>query len=147
MKKNLIIAVLALALIVSSAFNWSSPEKPQSLEGGWELVWGQYGDHVRDPGKSFQFKLFTDKHFAVIMQTEDGSWSLAGAGKYELNGDTFKETYLYNSIPDYVGGVLEWKYSFEDDKLIMSGPLKAVNGKGQEWDMVGKVREVRVRAK
>ena len=151
MKKNLLIIVSALALAASSAFIWYSPEKPPSIEGGWEVVWGKYGDNVRDPGKPFQFKMFSDRHFSFIAEDGQGNWNWAAAGTYELEGDIYRETAIYNSIKEYVGLVLEWKYDVRGDTLIMEGPLKVMDTAGniltQYNDRLNTMREIRVRAK
>ncbi len=154
MKSKLHVGLLALTLLGLSAFFWSSPnerEKPTPIDGAWELVWGKYGDNVLDSGEPFQFKLFSDGYFSVIMQDENGNWTRAGAGKYELAGNVYKETFLYNSVPEYTGAYAEWNYAFEDGKLIMTGPIKVLDAAGNDASAamggLGHMREVRVRAK
>jgi hypothetical protein len=41
--------------------------------------------------------------FSLIMQDSSGKWSLARAGSYSVDGNTYKETFRYCSVPEYAG--------------------------------------------
>jgi hypothetical protein len=138
-------------LFLTTSFSCDVSIKSASIEGGWELVWGKYGENVVDPGAPFQFKLFSGRHFSLIMRDGDGGWSRAGAGRYALEGNIYRETFVYNSTKEYVGATVEWKYEVKGDTLIMEGPLKVVDAAGSDashWmDGLNHMREIRVRAK
>ncbi len=121
------------------------------IEGGWYLVWGEYSGNVREDTSAFQFKLFTDTHFAFLMRSTEGQWNSASTGSYRLNGDTYIETFEFSTNPENMGGTAEWNYSVSGDTLWMDGPIKIYDGNGEEspeWSQYyHTMKEIRVRAK
>jgi hypothetical protein len=128
-----------------------TPANP--LEGGWLSVWGKYGDNIRNPEKPYQIKVFTDKHFSLLMDQGDSTW-VGWAGTYVLEGNLFKETMLYttdSNLPEWIGTTIWWTYEIEEDTLWMTGPEKVINKDGEEMPDAmggyGHMKEARVRAK
>jgi hypothetical protein len=119
-----------------------------SIEGTWELVWEDVGGKVRDNGKSSQFKMFHDGFFSLIAFDSTGKWSWAGAGTYSLDGNIYKETFKYSSVPEYIGANDWQEYELKGDTLITKGFTKVVfaDGKDKTSDYP-KFVEKRVRAK
>ena len=119
------------------------------IKGAWELMWGQYGNEIRDPGRPYQFKQFTENHWSLIFEN-GGKWKIAAAGVYDLNGGTYRETikYAIDGFEDFVGRSLEWKYEVNGDTFMMTGPTKREGRDGAVWEgPLNDTREIRVRAK
>lgn len=119
-----------------------------SIEGAWELIWEEVGGKIRDNEKNAQFKLFHDGFFSLIAFDSTGKWSWAGAGTYSLDGNIYKETFKYSSVPEYIGASDWQEYELKGDTLITRGFTKVVfaDGKDKTSDYP-KFIEKRVRAK
>ena len=50
-----------------------------------------------------QFKMFHDGFFSLVMYNDEGQFSLAGAGPYEIDGDMYKETVPFHSDTAFTG--------------------------------------------
>lgn len=120
------------------------------LVGGWLLIWGKYGDNIRNPEEPYQFKMFTDKHYSLLMDQGEGNW-VGAAGTYVLEDNIYKETVKYATLPEYVGFTLWWTYEIKNDTLWMTGPEKVFDKDGNEapdaMGGYGHMKEARVRAK
>jgi hypothetical protein len=110
------------------------------IEGSWVTVSAD--------GKITQFKMFNDGFFSLIMQDSLGKWSMSGAGSYSLDGNTYKETFRYCSVPEYVGAS-DWQtYELKGDTLYFKGFNKVVYADGSDkTTQFDKFEEKRVRAK
>ena len=116
----------------------ASPLSP--LEGSWELI--------SQDGKTTQFKMFHDGFFSLIMQDSLGKWTISGAGKFSLDGNVYKETFRYCSIPDYVGATDWQEYELKGDTLYFKGFTKVIYADGSDKTAQhSKFEEKRVKAK
>ncbi len=127
----------------------ASPTSTGSIRGTWALIHGEYGGNVRQPdGEIFQYKIFDDTHFSLNMRDgQTGKWDRSAIGKYNLEGDTYTETFLQSSDERFTGGTAKWKYRVEGDTLHMEGPLEIMDkdGKPAYQNMLNTMKEVRVR--
>ena len=118
------------------------PAEPANpIAGAWELV---HVERTTADGETtlteteapLQVKVFTDNHFALYHMDEVGAFTGASTGTYRLEGNRFIETHLHNSDARFedMGGALTiaWEYAIEEGMLIMSGPLSAVDGAGND---------------
>lgn len=126
-------------------------QKPSPIQGAWELTSGKYGMPDKpvernQPNKPFQIKLFTDKHFAYVMQKPDGSFEQASAGTYKVSGNQYTETHNWVTEPKYKGYAFTFTYQLKGDQLIMKGPVKVLDAKGKEVKYP-LMEEIRIRAK
>lgn len=109
------------------------------LDGPWKLV--------STDGKITQFKMWHDGFFSLIMQDSLGKWTISGAGTYSVDGNTYKETFQYCSIPEFVGAS-DWQtYELKGDTLYFKGFDKVVYADGTDkTSQFGKFEETRVKA-
>jgi len=110
------------------------------IDGSWKTV--------STDGKITQFKMWHDGFFSLIMQDSLGKWSIAGAGSYSLDGNSYKETFHYCSVPEYVGAS-DWQtYELKGDTLYFKGFDKVVYADGSDkTNQFDKFEEKRVKAK
>lgn len=134
--------------ITHEIWNSDLPEK-NSIEGGWYLISGEYSGDKRGGTEPFQFKLFSDKHFALLMQTKEGEWKNSITGSYSLSENIFTESIEFSNQPEYVGMTVDWNYEVKGDTLMMEGPLRILNeeGKEVEQNVYNTMKEIRIRAK
>jgi hypothetical protein len=127
----------------------AAPETKNELEGAWELVWSKTGDKVSELKKPLQIKLFTDGYFCLIMHDSIGKWNIASGGTYETDGNVYKETHLYVTDPEWVGGSDWQQYEIKGDTLYKKLFTKVVNSKGEDItaQFPSNIEEKRVRAK
>jgi hypothetical protein len=118
----------------------ASTSSASPIEGGWETVSAD--------GKITQFKMWHEGFFSLIMQDSSGKWSVAGAGSYSIDGNTYKETFHYCSIPEYVGAS-DWQtYELKGDTLYFKGFDKVMYADGSDkTSQFDKFEEKRVRPK
>jgi hypothetical protein len=129
-----------------SIANKASSTSP--IDGSWELVWESVGGVIRDKGKTSQFKMFHDGFFSLIAFDSSGKWSWDGAGTCSLDGNIYKETFKYSSVPEYIGARDWQEYELKNDTLITTGFTKVVFANGEDKTSVyPKFIEKRVRAK
>lgn len=119
----------------------------KEIEGNWLTVWGKYNGKVKDIGKPFMFKTFHDGHFSMMSWDSAGKLSFAGYGKYELDSNRYKETMLYHTTPDYIGGSDWQRYELKGDTLYFYGFDKVVIGGKEVTKDFGTLEEKRVRMK
>lgn len=117
------------------------------IDGNWVTIWGRYNGNVEGQGKPTQFKTFQDGFFSMIAWDSSGKLSYAGYGKYELQGNKYKETMIYHTAPEYIGGYDWQEYELKGDTLYFRGfDSVVVGGKNVTADF-GRIEEKRVRAK
>ena len=139
--------IIFMAVVVSCNQNGKAQRPPTStssvspLEGAWELVSAD--------GKITQFKIWHDRFFSLIMQDSSGKWSDAGAGSYSVDGNTYKETFRYCSVPEFVGATNWQTYELKGDTLYFKGFDKVLyaDGSDKTSQFSSKFYEKRVRAK
>jgi len=71
------------------------------------------GTWESDNGRSV--KIYTDTHFSVVGQNEDGTFSHAFAGEYVLKGNTVTEKIQKGSAPEMVGREVTHEFSISGD--------------------------------
>jgi hypothetical protein len=147
MKKALFATVfVAGAFFIFTKNGNSASEKTSastSIDGAWEIVWARYNDTV---SIGHQFKMFAGGKFALFMIDSTGKLESAGYGKYELEGNSYKETFIYHNYPPFVGAV-DWQtYEMLGDTLYMTGFNKVIV-EGKEAHDFPKIEEKRVRVK
>jgi hypothetical protein len=119
----------------------------KSVEGAWQLVWGEYNGQVADTSNRYIFKTFNNGVFSLIAYNSTKKITFAGYGKYEFEGDTYHETFMYHNNPKYIGAANWQDLTVKGDTMYLNGFKKVVVG-GQDmttgWT---KVREKLVRVK
>ena len=123
-------------------------KKMSAIDGAWELVWEQKSGFIGTQGKPAQLKLFADGHFSYVSKDATGKVNGAGAGTFEVDGNSYKETHLYNLEPAY-NGATDWQeLSMNGDTLVFKLFTKVVLASGEDITAkLGKTIEKRVRAK
>ena len=119
----------------------------KSVEGAWQLVWGEYDDQVADTSNHYLFKTFNNGVFSLIAYDSTKKISYAGYGRYGFEGDTYHETFIYHNNPEYTGGA-DWQdLVVKGDTMYLNGFKKVVVGGKDVTTGFGKVREKLVRVK
>jgi hypothetical protein len=147
MRSSLLFLALFVIVFISSTSK-HSPVKTSPIDGEWELVWSKQDGKVQSPGKPTQFKMFNNGFFSLIMQDSAGNWSIAGAGTFEISGNTYKETFKYVSMPELVGYTNWQEYELRGDTLYKKLFKRVTDAAGKEvttWTR--DIEEKRVRAK
>jgi hypothetical protein len=117
----------------------ASTSSVSPLDGPWKLVSAD--------GKITQFKMWHDGFFSLIMQDSLGKWSISGAGTYSIDGNNYKETFQYCSVPEFVGASYWQTYELKGDTLYFKGFDKVVYADGTDkTSQFGKFEETRVKA-
>jgi hypothetical protein len=117
----------------------TSTSSTSPIEGEWETVSAD--------GKITQFKMWHDGFYSLIMQDSLGKWTAAAAGSYSIDGNTYKETIRYHSIPEYVGASAWQTFELKGDTLYFKGFDKVVYADGSDkTSQFDKFEEKRVRA-
>jgi hypothetical protein len=145
MKMKLILSAFMFTVLLSCD-DRSGETKPAStssvspIEGSWNVI--------SPDGKITQFKMWKDGFFSLIMQDSLGKWSISGAGTYSVDGNNYKETFQYCSVPEFVGAS-DWQtYEIKGDTLYFKGFDKVVYADGSDkTSQFGKFEETRVKAK
>jgi hypothetical protein len=119
--------------------------KASAIDGAWETVSFQQNNQ---PGTNNQFKIFNGGFFSLISRDSAGKFSYAGYGKYELDGNLYKETFLYHYNAAYIGAINWQEFELKEDTLYMKGFNKVVLADGVDKTAdFPKFVEKRVRAK
>lgn len=120
------------------------------LTGAWELVHARYGlpdepMEIDKPDAPIQLKLFSDGHYAHVMNGPDGGFWGASAGTYAVEGNRYTETTLWSSVPENIGSVTVFAFRIEGDRLYLEGPLEIVDAEGNRVEAFPRMEEVRRR--
>lgn len=119
--------------------------KAPAIDGAWETVSFQQNNQ---PATNNQFKIFHDGFFCLVSWDSSGKLSYAGYGKYELDGNLYKETFLYHDNAAYTGAINWQEFELKNDTLNMKGFNKVVLADGVDKTTdFPKFAEKRVRAK
>jgi hypothetical protein len=146
--RNTLTIVAALATLFISGTNRPDAVITSPIDGEWELVWSKSNGEVTSPGKPTQFKMFHNGFFSLIMQDSAGNWTTAGAGTFEIKGNTYKETFKYVSVPGLVGYSNWQEFELKGDTLYKKLFRKVTDASGKEvTDWPNDIEEKRVRAK
>lgn len=146
--RNTLFLLAVCIVIFISATNNSGKVKTSPIDGEWELVWSKSNGIVNSTGKPIQFKMFHNGFFSLIMQDSSGKWSIAGAGTFETKGNTYKETFVYLTLPELVGYSNWQEFELRGDTLYKKLFTKVTDASGKEvtgWP--NDIEEKRVRAK
>jgi hypothetical protein len=122
-------------------------EKPASsnaIDGAWQTVSFIQNNQ---PAVNNQVKIFSNGVFSMVSWDSSGKLAYAGYGKYELDGNTYKETFLYHDNPKYSGGQDWQEYEMKGDTLIMKGFIKVIVGGKDVTVDFPKFEEKRIRVK
>lgn len=149
---NMVLLLFACAGNTSKKENTAattySTSSATSIDGAWELIWESVGGVERNNGKTSQFKMFHDGFFSLIAFDSSGKWSWDGAGTYSLDGNVYKETFRYSSVPEYIDASDWQEYELKGDTLITKGFTKVVFADGKDkTSAYPKFIEKRVRAR
>ncbi|HKO80330.1 MAG TPA: hypothetical protein VJU78_08050 [Chitinophagaceae bacterium] len=158
--KHFLIAIVLLSFLYSCSDRAGSAEKKISassqstaspIEGNWILVSNIENGKLVIPKRSpQQIKMFQDGYFSFVMYDAAGSFYLAGAGPYELDGNMYKETFQFCSDTIY-NGASDWQqWELKGDTLYFYGFKKVELANGKDiTDVIGrdKLVEKRVRLK
>jgi hypothetical protein len=118
-----------------------------SVEGAWQLVWAEYDGKLADTRNYFLFKSFNNGVFSLIAYDSTKKISFAGYGKYEFEGDTYHETFMYHNEPNYVGAE-DWQdLTVKADTMYLNGFKKIIVGGKDVTSGWMKVREKLVKVK
>lgn len=119
-------------------------KKENTIEGAWQTV--SFAQNDKSVINN-QVKIFSEGVFSLVAWDSSGKLTNAGFGKYEVDGNTYKETFLYHNNPQYTDGQDWQEYEITGDTLIMKGFTKViVRGKDATVDFP-KFVEKRVRVK
>ncbi len=94
------------------------------MNGAWQYVSGNYksDDSVTkttsDDIKSI--KIYADNRYSVITQIITDNNFFAHSGLYNLEGDTYTESFKIHKNPDMVGKSATFKYELSNKQLIIS---------------------------
>ncbi len=131
--------------------NQNSPEtfntSAQSVEGGWSLVWANYNDTLIDTRNYFLFKTFSNGIFSLFAYDSTKKINFAGYGKYEFDGETLHETFIYHNTPEYVGGENWQNLDVRGDTMYMNGFKKVIIGGKELMTDFSKIKEKLVKVK
>ena len=119
----------------------------KSVEGAWQLVWAEYDDQPADMSNYYLFKTFNNGVFSLIAYDSTKKIAFAGYGKYEFEGDTYHETFIYHNEPNYVGAEAWQDLVVKGDTLYFNGFKKVVVGGKDVTTGSRKAREKLVRVK
>src|SRR5690349_10394178 len=116
-----LLACIALLLMLSSVLV-SAQSKP-ALAGAWESKTDQIT----------KIKIFSDQYFSVsVYNINDKQFISTAGGRWEMDGNTLKETYEYNtSHPDFVGQTIQTPIEQQKDKFTLT-----INNQKEEWKRV-----------
>lgn len=118
--------------------------KSTAIDGAWETVFFLRNS---EPATNNQFKIFGNGFFCMISWDSTNKFSYGGYGKYELEGNIYKETFLNHSNPNNTGAMDWQEYEMKGDTLIMRGFNKVIVGGKDVTADFPKIEEKRVRVK
>jgi hypothetical protein len=118
-----------------------------SVEGAWQLVWGEYNGQVADTSNRYIFKTFNNGVFSLIAYDSTKKITFAGYGKHEFEGDTYHETFMYHNNPKYIGAANWQDLTVKGDTMYLNGFKKIVVGGQDVTTGWRKAREKLVRVK
>lgn len=100
----------------------------KSVEGAWQLVWGEYDDKLADTSNHYMFKTFNNGVFSLIAYDSTKKINFAGYGKYDFEDGTYHETFIYHNNPKYVEATDWQNLEVKGDTMYMNGFIKVVVG-------------------
>lgn len=118
-------------VLIGIAFGSCVEKKQTPIIGTWKLISGttieKSDTTVVDYTKDISFiKVINDTHFAFLRHDlnkgKDSTAAFsAGGGRYELEGDKYKESLEYCSDRAWEGNDFEFTVTISNDTLIQSG--------------------------
>ena len=94
------------------------------LKGVWQYVSGNYtsGDstinNTSDDVKSI--KIYADNHYSLVTQIISSDNFFAHSGLFNLDGDSYTETFKIHKNTDMIGKSETFKYELNNNQLIIS---------------------------
>ena len=129
--------LLFSCILISSCNAGSIKEVPNlsnPITGTWKLlktITIENGDTIMtDYNKNISFiKIINQTHFAFLQHDlnkgkDTSAMFVAGGGRYQLKGNTYKEQLEYCSARDWEGHDFTFNIEFKKDTLIQSGEEK-----------------------
>ena len=113
------LTILLVALMMSCTL----PNKT-GLKGVWQYVSGNYtsGDsttnNTSDDVKSI--KIYADNHYSLVTQIISSDNFFAHSGLFNLDGDSYTETFKIHKKTDMIGKSETFKYELNNNQLIIS---------------------------
>jgi|TARA_Y100000758_G_scaffold17936_1_gene12628 hypothetical protein len=113
------LTILLAALMMSCTL----PNKT-GLNGVWQYVSGNYtsGDSITnntsDDVKSI--KIYADNHYSLVTQIVSSDNIFAHSGLFNLDGDSYTESFKIHKNPDMIGESETFKYELNNNRLIIS---------------------------
>ena len=142
---TLLFATLGLLAFLPTSKKLSSP-----IDGAWEFFSTESGGKTTFHKKPRQIKVYCDGYYCMMGYDSTGTFRYAGAGTYELEGNKYKETYLYYSAPVYLGTSIWFDWAMSGDTLLFYGYKKVTKADGtdvtKDWGGDSKI-EKKVRVK
>ena len=94
------------------------------MNGAWRYVSGNYksDDSITKTTSDdiSSIKIYVDNHYSVITQIIADDNFFAHSGLYNLEGDTYIESFKLHKNPDMVGKSATFKYELRNGQLIIS---------------------------
>jgi hypothetical protein len=91
--------------------------------------------------------MFNHGIFSLFATDSSGKILFAGYGKYELDGNSYKETFIYHDNPEYTGAMDWQQYELKGDTLYFKGFDKVIVGGKEVTSDFPKIAERRVKVK
>lgn len=103
-------------------------QEPAPLQGDWERLYMRLVLPDTTIERTFEdgersIKILTASRFAYGVQSEDGTETFAGGGRYTLAGGNYIETFEYNSSASLVGRVITFESRREGDLWHIAGVI------------------------
>ena len=141
---------VTIALIVATscllAFTSNKPQRMDNpphkttvspMEGAWELYSTEAKGKTTYHKKPKQIKVYQDNNFCMMHYDTTGKFYYACAGTYELDGNRYKETFIYHSMAAFTGASIWYDWSANGDTLTFAGFKKILSPDGkdvtQDW--------------
>jgi hypothetical protein len=121
--KRIIFLSLILALIIGSC----TQEKKPPIEGGWQLVYGNWGSDMTFPNQvtGVDVKMWANGSFVFAgkYQLDTTKQEGFGWGKYRfIEGNHYEEYVIFHPSESYVGKTIKMLMEIRNDTLIQQWP-------------------------
>jgi hypothetical protein len=121
----------ALLFLISCSFISAQNTDNEKLVGSWALAVFKYtlpDTVISGDSKVFNSVKVLDKsYFAYVGKSlPDHIFKRAGAGRYELSGDTLTEIIDFSSIANMLGKTFKYKCRIEGDTWYISGLINDI---------------------
>tara|TARA_Y100000758_G_scaffold299897_1_gene263125 strand:- start:866 stop:1252 length:387 start_codon:yes stop_codon:yes gene_type:complete len=112
--------LIFLSLIIISC---SAPHK-NDFSGVWQYVSGRYtsDDSTTETNSNDikSIKIFSGNYYSLITQIVSSDNFFAHSGLYNLDGDSYTESFKMHKNPEMIGKSETFKYQMKNNQLIIS---------------------------